>query len=283
MTPTHWIEYGIEAALLGTFMLVACAAVSLFEHPGSIVRQRFRTSWHRRSLVGILMGLTAIALIYSPPGQRSGAHMNPGVTLAFWLLGKIVLRDAISYVVAQFLGGLTGVMLARALLQRTVAHPDVRFAVTVPGRYGALIAWLAEFTISFGMMGMVLVLSNRPEMAPYTGLLAGVLVAAYIAIEAPLSGMSLNPARTLASAIAAREFRGLWVYFTAPPLAMVAAAAVYAGVAGRASVVCAKLAHPKSGECIFGCSMASGPARAGEHRSSPQPRGGDGIQPAATE
>ncbi|MCG3122512.1 MAG: Aquaporin Z [Phycisphaerales bacterium] len=280
---THWPEYLIEAALLGMFMLAACAAVCLFEHPSSVIRRRFPSGRLRRTMVGILMGLTGIALIYSPLGQRSGAHMNPATTLTFLALGKIGMWDAVFYVLAQFVGGLAGVGLAGLVLRGIVDHPAVRFVITVPGQAGVrgqLAAWAGEFAIAFLMMGMVLVSANHMGTSPYTGLFAGFLLAMYIAIEAPLSGMSLNPARTLASAIAAREFRGLWIYFTAPPLAMLAAAGVYASVEGRLGVYCAKLCHPDHGDCMFECRI--------NHMGHPtdgvdsQPSGRIGIQRVST-
>jgi len=198
---SHWPEYLIEAALLGVFMVAACAAVVIFQHPASPVARVFRFPHRRRILIGILMGLTAIALIYSPWGQRSGAHLNPGITLMFLVLGKVQPWDAAFYVLAQFVGGFLGVRLAAAVLGMHVAHETVNYAATLPGRRGVRIAWLAEFIIAFGMMSMVLLSINHAATAPYTGVFAGLLVAAYIAIEAPVSGMSMNPARTLGSRV----------------------------------------------------------------------------------
>lgn len=260
----HWPEYLIEGSLLGTFMVLACLAVCIFEHPGSPVHRAIRSAVHRRTIIGLLMGLTAVALVYSPAGERSGAHMNPGATLAFLTLGKIMPWDAIFYVVAQFAGGLAGVWLAGLLLRDAIRHRSVNFAVTEPPRDGARAAfraWGGEFAISFAMMGIVLLSSNHAGTAPYTGIFAGLLLAAYITVEAPLSGMSLNPARTLASAIPARSFRGLWIYFTAPPLAMLCAAGAYAALEGKQSVYCAKLAHPCGGSCIFECQIERMPGR----------------------
>src|SRR5438105_7321666 len=109
----HWPEYLIEAAALGTFMVSACVFVVLFEHPSSPIHQSFQdASMLRRALIGLAMGLTAIGIIYSPWGQRSGAHMNPAVTLTFLSLGKIAPWDALFYVTFQFLGAIAGVLVA---------------------------------------------------------------------------------------------------------------------------------------------------------------------------
>lgn len=249
----HWPEYLIEACLLGTFMVAACAAVCAIHHPRSPVARRITRPGIRRLIIGMLMGLTAVGLIYSPWGQRSGAHMNPGTTLTFLVLGKVKAWDAVFYICSQFLGGLGGVRVARAVLGRYVSHANVNFAVTVPGKRGIRAAWIGEFVIAFGMMSMVLVSSNHASSAAYTGMFAGVLVVLFITIEAPISGMSMNPARTLGSAVHAREFRGLWVYFTAPPLAMLAAAALYTAMFGLGGVYCAKLNHQGHQRCIFNC------------------------------
>ena len=116
----HWPEYLIEAAGLGLFMLAACGVVAALEHPASPLRPWAGSALQRRALTGIAMGLTAVALIYSPWGQRSGAHLNPALTLTFWRLGKIASRDALGYVVAQFAGAVGGVALASALIGAAV-------------------------------------------------------------------------------------------------------------------------------------------------------------------
>lgn len=257
----HWPEYLIEGALLGIFMVAACVAVVLLQHPRSPVAVAMGCPHRRRVVIGALMGLTAIALIYSPWGQRSGAHMNPGTTLTFLMLGKIQPWDAAFYIAAQFLGGFLGVWLAGVTLGHLVAHDTVNYAATLPGPRGLRAAWLAEFAIAFGLMSMVLWSTNHAGTAPFTGVFAGILVAAYIAIEAPLSGMSMNPARTLGSAIPARAFRGLWIYFTAPPLAMLCAAALYLAIAGPECVYCAKMNHSGHAKCIFNCRIEQMPGR----------------------
>lgn len=253
MLQLHWPEYGIEASLLGVFMVAACVAVAVFEHPASPIPRRFTSPFVRRVFIGALMGLTAIALIYSAPGQRSGAHMNPGTTLTFLVLGKVRPLDAVFYICAQFVGGIAGVLIARVALRRVVSHDRVKCAATLPGASGFGIAWIAEFTIAFLLMSMVLWSSNSAATAPYTGIFAGLMVATFIAVEAPYSGMSMNPARTLGSAVHAGAFRGLWIYFTAPPLAMLSAALLYVSVRGADSVYCAKLEHPHGHGCIFNC------------------------------
>ncbi len=247
----HWPEYLMEAGGLGLFMISAALCTAVIQHPASPVRQAIADPIFRRVLIGLAMGLTAIAIIYSPWGKQSGAHLNPAVTLTFCRLGQITFVDAFLYVLAQFAGGLTGVLLVAVVIRSTLADPSVNFVTTVPGPRGAGVAFLAEALMSFGLMLTVLVVSNRQQVARFTGLFAGLLVATYISVEAPLSGMSMNPARTLASALPAHLWTSLWVYFTAPPIGMLVAAEVYRRATGARPIACPKLHHQNTFRCIF--------------------------------
>src|SRR3974390_885042 len=166
----HWPEYLIEAACLGAFMISACAFASLLGYPQSPAHMWLMSGIPQRVVMGLAMAFTAIAIIYSPWGKRSGAHMNPAVTLTFWRLGKIAPWDAFFYLTSQFIGGITGVLVARILLRSWVADPAVNFAVTIPGRYGAAVAFGAETGTSFILMSVILVVSNAQSLARFTGL-----------------------------------------------------------------------------------------------------------------
>jgi aquaporin Z len=228
-------------------MLSAAGFTVLIEHPAFGVPDLVASDAARRSLIGLVMGATAVALIYSPWGRRSGAHMNPAVTLTFWRLGRVHAHDAIWFVTAQFAGGVLGVLLALGLFgERFVAAP-VSFVTTVP-RHGAPLALALETLISCGLMFTVLGFSSRARLAPYTGLAAGALVAFYIAFEAPYSGMSMNPARSFASAVVARDWTDLWIYLVATPLGMLSAAALYKRKSDAQG--CAKVVHAVDARCI---------------------------------
>ncbi|MBZ0251925.1 MAG: aquaporin, partial [Candidatus Methylomirabilis sp.] len=95
--------------------------------------------------------------------------------------------------------------------------------------------------------------SNHPRLSKRTPLLAGALVALYIAVEAPLSGMSMNPARSFGSAVSAMNWTAIWIYFTAPVVGMLAASEVYVRRMGGLRVYCAKLNHHNQEPCIFRC------------------------------
>ena len=249
----HWPEYLIEAACLGLFMVSACSFTVLLQHPSSAIRQMLPSPFVRRLLTGVAMGATAIALIYSPWGKQSGAHFNPSVTLTFFRLGKIEPWDACFYVVAQFIGGTLGVLFSGSIWGQAIAEPNVRYAATLPGARGTGVAFVAEMVISFVMMTLVLNVSNSPHIARFTGVAAGALVATCITLESPLSGMSMSPARSFASAAPAGLWNSLWIYFTAPPLGMMLAAQVYLWLRGKHAVFCAKLHHDNDKRCIFHC------------------------------
>jgi aquaporin Z len=252
----HWREYAGEALGLGLFMVAACSFGAALGHPDSPVVRALPDPFARRALIGVAMGFTAILLIRSPWGQRSGAHLNPATTLTFWLLGKVETRDAVGYAVAQMLGALGGVAVAAAALGGVLGHPDVNYVATAPGRAGIAAAFAAEVLITFVLISVVLRVSNTASLARYTPLVVGALVASYITIEAPISGMSMNPARSLASALPAGAWHVLWIYFVAPPIGMLLAAEIYVRRRGAAAVYCAKLDHDNPRPCIFRCRYA---------------------------
>jgi aquaporin Z len=232
-------------------MVSACVFSVVLFHPKSIA-----ADWNlqlRFVLIGLAMGLTAIAIFLSPFGKLSGAHINPAVTLTFWRLGKIKTPDAIFYALFQFIGASLGVWLSWLIFGDWLANEGVNFAVTVPNNSGWTVSFLAEFIISFGMMTMVLIVSNHARFSRFTPYFAGFLVATYISLEAPVSGMSMNPARTFGSAIVADVWKDWWIYFVAPPLAMLLAAEIYVRVKGLKNVFCAKFYHYGAARCIFNC------------------------------
>ena len=252
----HWPEYAIEAWCLCTFMVSACVfGVALF-HPSSPSASLSLTT--RMILMGVAMGSTAVAIICSPWGKRSGAHFNPAVTLTFLRLGKIKPADAVFYIVSQFAGGFIGVVVSWLLLGGLLEDGAVNFVVTVPGNLGTGAAFAAEIAIAFLMMTMILFTSNSTRISRLTPYFAGILVALFIAVESPVSGMSMNPARTFASAAVAGSWMAWWIYFVAPPLAMLAAAEFYVRTRGLKAVICAKLDHHGRAGCIFNCGYMKG-------------------------
>src|SRR5215471_15416529 len=147
----HWPEYLMEAACLGTFMISAGVFTALLEYPPSPIRQAIPNDFVRLALNGLAMGLTAIGIIYSPWGARSGAHMNPAITWTFFRLGKVKSGDALFYPIFQTLGGIAGVLLVKFTLGRIFTDSPVSYVVTVPGKAGVVIAFAAEMAIACGM------------------------------------------------------------------------------------------------------------------------------------
>lgn len=251
----HWPEYLIEAGLIGLLMIVACGLGVALGHPSSPAVRALPDPLARRALLGVAIGATVVAVTYSPAGMRSGGHLNPSMTLAFLWLRKVRARDAALYVSAQVAGAAAGVIVAWAALGRRLAHPAVHFISTRPGPAGPLVAFAAEGAISFILMSVVLLVSASRHSA-WTGVCAGALVALYVTFEGPISGMSMNPARSLGSALPARELGALWIYAVAPPLGMLAAARL---LRRRAAGACAKLVHSREVPCIF-CGQGMVPA-----------------------
>jgi len=256
----------MEAAGLGLFMISAGLCTILLYHPASPVVKAIPVEIIRRVLMGLAMGSTAVGIIYSPWGRQSGAHLNPAVTITFWRLGKIASWDAAFYAVAQFAGGVAGMALVATFAKQMLAHPYVNYAVTVPGMNGVGTAFIAEALLSFVLMLVVLCVSNNTRLARFTGLFAGLCVALFITFESPLSGMSMNPARSIGSALIPGVWNSVWIYFVAPPLGMLLAATLYQGL-GR-HVACAKLDHENNKRCIF-CEFQRTQIRSSETDLSP--------------
>ena len=199
------------------------------------------------------MGATAIALIYSPWGKRSGTHLNPAVTLCFLRLGKTTTVDAICYIAGQFVGGALGVLISQTAPRAIVSDPAVNYIVTVPGLSGVTVAWIAEFGMALGLMAIIRGINRVPKLMPYTGCFAGLSIALFVTFESPISGMSINPARTMGSALFARLFTGIWICFAAPVAGMLAAVEIYRAFIEHPQRLCGKLSHSKTAARIHRC------------------------------
>jgi aquaporin Z len=201
--------------------------------------------------MGLAIGVTVMALIMSPWGRKSGGHINPAMTFAFYRLEKLRPWDALFYGVAQFSGATVGVALATFLLRGAPGHDTVRYAVTAPGVYGAAVAFAAELAISFILMITVLLVTNHERLARYAPYFVGSLYAVNITFETPLSGMSMNPARTFGPAAYGGYWHALWIYFIAPTVGMLAAAETFLRIRRGVAPYCAKLHHANHERCIF--------------------------------
>ena len=244
----HWPEYLMEAAGVGLFLFLTCVFASLLLSPASPVRHFIDNTVELRALMGLGVGATVAAIVKSPWGKQSGGHFNPALTLAFYRLGKMRLPDAVIYVVAQFSGAIIGVCIARYLMP--VGRPAIRYAVTA-GICGSAVAFIGELTISFALMSTILVSTNSRSLTRYTPYLVGLLYAIFITLEAPLFGMSMNPARSFGPALHVSHWHAIWLYFTAPTLGMLIAAEVFLLARSGVQPFCAKLDHANNKQCIF--------------------------------
>jgi aquaporin Z len=255
----HWPEYLAEAAGLGLFLLGQGTFATLLYYPGSPLHGAVASPLLRRMLIGLFVGLATVTIVYSPLGRRSGAHLNPAITLTFFRLGKVKGRDATFYVLAQFTGGVLALVLLAAFLGPPFSGEPVLAIVTRPDGYGPAMAFGAELVMAFGMMLLLLFATNRRRLARLTGVLAGALTATYVVMPAPLSGLTINPARSFASALVAHFFHLLWIYFAAPPLGMLLAAELYLRRLSHGHPpICAKLDHTDRYRCIFECGYRAG-------------------------
>ena len=245
----------MEAGEVGLYLLFTCLFATLLQHPASPVRHLILSAFVRRVLMGLAIGATVVAIVMTPWGKQSGGHFNPALTFTFYRLGNVELWDALFYAAAQFCGAIGGVCIAGYLLRGAPGVHTVRYAVTTPGVYGRGGAFLGELTISFILMTTILVVSNRETLARYTPYFVGALYATFITFETPLSGMSMNPARTVGSAVHAAYWHALWIYFIAPTFGMLVAAEIFLLARGGVRPFCAKLHHANDKRCIFhhGC------------------------------
>jgi aquaporin Z len=226
----HWRHYLMEAAGLGGFVVGASLLTVFLEHPELPVMRSALGDYPMLRLVplGIIMGSYITGVVYLL-GKRSGAHINPAVTWAFFRLGKIRFADAFFYTLAQFAGAALAAQIMKLVLGDFYADAPIRYVVTAPAKWDAsgAAAFAAEFLISFVLMLVCLIAANSSRLEKLVAPITGFLIALYLVVETPYSGMSLNPARSFGSALAANEWRYLWIYFVAPTLAMLLAAETF--------------------------------------------------------
>lgn len=217
----------MEAAGLAFFMVSACFFGGLLWSEHSALDHWIRPDSSKLFIMGLMMGLTALLIFYSPFTNRSGAHINPAVTITFFRLGRMTPWNAFYYILFQFLGGTLAVCAMAWLMGPLLTDSTVNYVVTVPSGYGRLAAAIMEFSTAFIMMSMVLFTSSHPRLSRYTRLFAATLVMVYVIIAGPVSGFGMNPARTFASALPAGTWTSIWLYMTLPVAGMLTAAEIF--------------------------------------------------------
>jgi aquaporin NIP len=191
------------AEIIGTFALVFCGT-------GAIVIDKQTGGAVSHAGVAVTFGLIVMAMIYGL-GEISGAHLNPAVSIAFSLAGRLPAKALLPYIVSQIIGAL----LASVLLH--VMFPDNSLlGATIPAG-SASQSFVLELILTFILMLVIMGVATGPKEQ---GLFAGIAIGGVILLEAmfagPICGASMNPARSLAPALVSGHFESLWVYLTAP-------------------------------------------------------------------
>lgn len=223
----NWIHYLQEALGIAIFMISACFFGALLSGNDRCFHFTIENEIVRNVATGILMGLTALLIFYSPFTAPSGSHINPAVTITFLRLNKMCRYDAMFYVIFQIAGSTLAVYLMAALLGKSLTAPPVNYAITIPGRPGVLPAAITEYLIAAVTMTMVLFSSNNKRLKKYTRIFSGCLVCCWVIIAGPVSGFGMNPARSLASAIPAHTYTAMWIYLLMPFAGMLSAAEIF--------------------------------------------------------
>lgn len=252
---THWREYLMEAAELALLMFFICSFGTVIYSYDSPLKHWGLSNVGKSFFMGIAVAVTTLAIIRSPFGRRTGAHFNPAITLTYFYLARVHRWDALYYIVSQFAGALVGVLIAHELLGHCLSAPPVSYVTTTPGVYGNSVAFTAEFLLSGLLMGAVLFATNRLSLARFSPLAVAGITVFYYVLCPSLSGFSVNPARSFSSAIFAWIWQGIWVYFAAPCLGMLAAAVIYIRSPRLGRVYCAKVFHDLRSTCPFNCRL----------------------------
>ena len=193
------------AEFMGTFALVfaGCGAIAVNSVYGGVLGH---------TGISFVFGLIVMAMIYSI-GNISGAHINPAVTMGFVFAGRLKARLALPYILSQSAGA-----VAASFLLKLTLSPDADPGLTMPSGSQSQ-AFLMEVVLSFLLMFVILNVSTGHKEK---GIMAGVAIGGTVALEAmfggPVSGASMNPARSLGPALSAGDLSQLWIYLTAPVL-----------------------------------------------------------------
>jgi aquaporin Z len=234
--------YLAEAA--GTALLVSLglSLVIVFFGQGSALIAWLPSSALRRVLTGACFGSVGALIAISPLGRISGAHINPAVSLAFWLEGKLAWRDALGYVLAQLLGAVIG---AIPLLLWGNMGRSIHYAITVAGPgVSASLAFLGEVAATLALVLTIFITSSHERTRRFTPWTLPPLFAWLNYWEAPLSGASTNPARSLGPALICGMWSEFWIYAIAPLLgAALAVALLRINLLGSHHVTVARVAR----------------------------------------
>jgi len=247
----HWFEYGAE--LLGTAFLVfaGVSAVVFVFGTGSPLAQILPDISTRRLIAGLMFAGCGALVAISPLGKLSGGHINPVVSLAFWMHGKMHHLDLGGYISGQLLGAILGSLLLVLVWREHAA--SVGYGTTVPGAaYPLWIVFLAEVSMTFLLVLSIFLFVSSHRLMRWTPLMVWILVAVMVWLEAPISGTSLNPARSFGPALVSWFWNYHWLYWVAPPLGALLAVGAFRLLSGGArDVLTGKLFHVSHYRSVF--------------------------------
>lgn len=246
----HPVEWSCE--LLGTALLLlgGLSAICLDFGPHSSIAAHVPSHSWRLLITGLLFAGSGSLVAISPLGRRSGAHLNPAVTLGFWLRGNVHPHDLLGYTVSQLGGAVVGTVAVEALWGQTARV--LEFGATVPG-YGLTGIQTAgvETLMTAALVLAILMMVSHPASARWTPLVVWIVVAALVWQGAPYSGTSLNPARSFGPAIFGHQLGVYWIYVAGPLAGAVLAAGLHWVLPGDRPVT-GKLFHDPAYKSTLG-------------------------------
>ena len=247
----HWPEYGAELLGTGFLIFVGLSAVVFDFGKGLLPSSLIPDASMRRLITGLIFAGSGSLVAISPLGKLSGAHINPSVSLAFWVQGKMKHIDLIGYIVAQFLGAIIGEVLL-VLVWRNYAH-SVANGMTLPGvGYPLWLVFVAEMSLTCLLVLLIFLFVSSHRLMRWTPLMNWFLVATMVWLESPISGTSLNPARSMGPALITWLWTSQWLYCVAPPLGGLLAVGLFRLVTiGERDVLTGKLFHTSRYRSIF--------------------------------
>jgi len=247
---SHWREYFSEFIGTALLLFIGIGAITLNLSSHSFVPHLIPNQNIRLLMTGLMFAGGATLVVYSPLGQRSGGHINPVVTLSYWILNKIKAKDALVYFGMQFSGAVLGAFFAALLFGE--AAQSVRLGMTLPGEgVGIFHVFICEVIIAALLIATIFFFTSFKHLAPFTGGAVGLLVAAEVFFTAPISGTGLNPARSFGPAFVLQNFQHYWIYLFAPILASLLISVLYKQLIYKP--ICGKLYHTFGKGCIFNC------------------------------
>jgi aquaporin Z len=231
----------LVSELIGTavLVLVGLSLVIVMFGSGTPMAVLIPSEPLRRLITGFLFGSTGALIAISTIGKVSGAHINPAVSLGFCLMGKLDRDLAAGYILAQVTGAVLGSL---PLMLWGAMGRSVAFGATAPGNgYTSFEALAGEIVTTFAMVSLLCVFLGFREIRRFTPALFPPLYALMVCLEAPLSGTSTNPARSLGPAVISGTWQAWWIYWVGPALGMLLAVLACSALAKRIEV--AKLYH----------------------------------------